>query len=97
VHLHEAEQRIRALAGESFDSLVRKMQAAYDRLTPRRDLILSRVEHSLRRHFWPRFLARLLRLIIFGLILLAVAWAIQRWWPQIVDFTRGVLNPQRVE
>ena len=60
VHLKEADERLRALAGPQFDELVERVRAAYERLTPSRDLVLSRVGGSVRRHFWPRLIRRLI-------------------------------------
>ena len=92
IHLKEADERLRALAGEGFESLVTKLRAAYERLTPSRDLVLSRVGVGLGRHFWPRLLKRLVKLIVLLLVLAALGWLTWRFGRPVVDYWRGILS-----
>ena len=92
IHLKEADERLRALAGEPFDALLTRLRAAYERLTPSRDLVLSRVGGSLRRRFWPRVLKRIVKLIVFLTVLAALGWLAWRFGRPIFEFWRGVLG-----
>jgi DNA-directed RNA polymerase specialized sigma24 family protein len=92
VHLKEADDRLRALAGARFEALVTMMRVAYERLTPSRDLVLSRVGIGLRRHFWPRLLKRIVKLIVLLVILAALGWLVWRFGRTIVDSGRGILS-----
>ena len=98
VHLKEADERLRALAGPQFDALVARLRAAYERLTPLRDLVLSRVGGSLRRQFWPRLLKRVAKLIVLLIVLGALGWMVWRFGlvRQIVNYWRGVLTAVRI-
>ncbi len=78
VHLREAEQRLRQLAGDQFDSLLAKMREHYQNLTPSRDLALGRVQLGVRRFLWLRRLARALRL--FLLLIVFVLAALLAWY-----------------
>ena len=96
IHLKEADERLRALAGEQFDALVTRLRDAYARLTPSRDLVLARVGTSARRRFWPRLLKRIGKLIVLLLVLGALAWLAWRFGRGIIDYWRGVLTRARV-
>jgi hypothetical protein len=92
IHLRESEDRLRALAGAQFGASVEKMRAAYERLTPSRDLVLSRVGGSLRRHFWPRLVKRIAKLIVLLVMLGALAWLSWRFGRSLFDYWRDVLS-----
>jgi DNA-directed RNA polymerase specialized sigma24 family protein len=90
IHLKEADERLRALAGEQFDALVAKLRDAYERLTPSRDLVLSRVG-TLRCRFWPRALKRIAKLIVLLVVLAAFGWLAWRFGRPMIEYWRGVL------
>jgi DNA-directed RNA polymerase specialized sigma24 family protein len=92
VHLKEADERLRALAGPQFDALAARLRTAYERLTPARDLVLARVGGSVRRHFWPRLIRRVLKLVVLLAILAAIAWLAWRFGRPFFDYWRGVLT-----
>jgi DNA-directed RNA polymerase specialized sigma24 family protein len=91
VHLGEAEERVRALAGAEFGALVMTLRAAYERLTPSRDLVLSRVVR-LRRRLWPRVLKRIAKLVVLLTVLAVLAWVASRFGRPVIDFWRGILT-----
>ncbi len=98
IHLKESEDRLRELAGAQFDASVAKMREAYERLTPSRDLVLSRVGSGLRRQFWPQLLKRIAKVVVFLVVLGALGWVVWRFGlvRHIVDYWRGVLSITRI-
>jgi DNA-directed RNA polymerase specialized sigma24 family protein len=92
VHLKEADERLRALAGQHFDALVARLRQAYERLTPSRDLVLSRVTLGARRRFLPRALRRAVKWIVVLALLGALAWCAWRFRMPVIDFAKRILS-----
>lgn len=88
IHLKEAEDRLRGLAGERFDALLARLREAHERLTPSGDLVLSRVRLSARPRFWPRLVRLTIRFALLLALLGALGWLAWRFGrPTLDDWT----------
>jgi DNA-directed RNA polymerase specialized sigma24 family protein len=92
MHLQQADEQLKGLAGADFDALIEKLRGAYDALTPTRDLSLGRVATDLRRRFlWLR-LRRIARILIITAMVAGLGWLTWFAWPQIHTMLRSILS-----
>lgn len=92
VHLREADERMKQLAGDRFEELSKQLKDEYLKLTPSKDLAVGRIETVYRRHIWPRRIARAIRILFLLGILAALLFQTWRYWPQIATFVRSILS-----
>jgi len=83
VHLQGAEQTLRALAGESYETMRDRLSRAFANLSPREDAVHPSVRNLISKILWPRRIKRIIRITIALLILIALAygaWRFRHLW-----------------
>jgi hypothetical protein len=82
-HLNAATETLQLVAGDQLATLLSRLRAAYQRLSPAERVQVPTVGRLVRRHVWPRRLWRTVKWLIVITLLAAIAWAAWKILPNL--------------